>query len=150
MIHMAWQSSAFERKELISLYRASHVLEDLGWVDLDLASSPGWWAGTVATYCLSRMVEHPKSRSTKPSPRGHGTPCTCSLPASFPGYLLHAFDTSHDRSFLSHLEKWITAFLNCSFERGPRIWQNYEKPWMLWPFPISGCFHLVTIHPSST
>ena len=25
------------------LYRASHVLEDLGWVDLDLGSSPGWW-----------------------------------------------------------------------------------------------------------
>ena len=35
-------------------YRASNVLEDLGWVDLDLGSSPGWWAATV----------------------GHGTPCT--------------------------------------------------------------------------
>ena len=31
------------------IYRASHVLEDLGWVDLDLGSSPGWWAATVAT-----------------------------------------------------------------------------------------------------
>ena len=57
-------------------YRASHVLVDLGWVDLDLGSSPGWWAATVATYCPSRVVEHPKSKSTKPSPRGHGTPCT--------------------------------------------------------------------------
>ena len=56
-------------------YRASHVLVDLGWVDLDLGSSPGWWATTVATYCPSRVVEHPKSKSTKPSPRGHGTPC---------------------------------------------------------------------------
>ena len=55
-------------------YRASHVLEDLGWVELDLGS-PGWWAATAATYCLSRMVEHPKSKSTKPSPQGHGTPC---------------------------------------------------------------------------
>ena len=38
----------------------------LGWVDLDLGSSPGWWAATVATYCPSRMVEHPKSKSTQP------------------------------------------------------------------------------------
>ena len=35
-------------------------------VDLDLGSSPGWWAATVATYCPSRMVEHPKSKSTQP------------------------------------------------------------------------------------
>ena len=39
----------------------------LGWVDLDLGSSPGWWASSVATYCTSRMVEHPKSNSTQPS-----------------------------------------------------------------------------------
>ena len=38
----------------------------LGWVDLDLESSPGWWAGTIASYCPSRMVEHPKSKSTQP------------------------------------------------------------------------------------
>ena len=41
--------------------------ERLGWVDLDLVSSPGWWAASVATYCPSRMVEHPKSNSTQPS-----------------------------------------------------------------------------------
>ena len=59
-----------------SLYRASHVLEYLGWVDIDLGSSPGWWATNVATYCPRRVVEHSKSNSTKPSLRGHGTPCT--------------------------------------------------------------------------
>ena len=32
-----------------------------GFADLDLGSSPGWWAATVATYCPSSMVEHPKS-----------------------------------------------------------------------------------------
>ena len=48
------------------MYRASHVLEDLGFVDLDFGSSPGWWAATVATYCPSRVVEHPKSKSTQP------------------------------------------------------------------------------------
>ena len=37
-----------------------------GFVDLDLGSSPSWWAATVVTYCPSRMVEHPKSKSTKP------------------------------------------------------------------------------------
>ena len=57
------------------MYRVSHVHLDLGWVDLDLGSSPGWWAPTVATYCPCRVVEHPKSKSTKPSPRAHGTPC---------------------------------------------------------------------------
>ena len=25
--------------------------EQLGWVDLDLGSYPGWWAASVATYC---------------------------------------------------------------------------------------------------
>ena len=40
----------------------------LGWVDLDLGSSPGWWAATVATYCPNRMVEHSKSKSTHPWP----------------------------------------------------------------------------------
>ena len=54
-------------------YRASHVLVDLGWIDLDLGSSPGWWAASVATYCPRRVMEHPKSKSTKPIIRGHGT-----------------------------------------------------------------------------
>ena len=54
------------RPEASTVYRASHVLEDLGWVDLDFGSSPGWWAATVATYCPNRMVEHPKSKSTQP------------------------------------------------------------------------------------
>ena len=38
----------------------------LGWVIFDLQNSPGWWAATVATYCPSRMVEHPKTKLTKP------------------------------------------------------------------------------------
>ena len=41
-------------------------VSDLGWVDLDLGDFPGWWAATVATYCPSRMVELPKSKSTQP------------------------------------------------------------------------------------
>ena len=48
------------------MYRVTLVVEYLGWVDLDLGSPPGWWATTVATYCPSRMVENPKSMSTKP------------------------------------------------------------------------------------
>ena len=48
------------------VYRVTHLVVNLGWIDLDLGSSPGWWAATVATYCPSRVVEHPKSKSTKP------------------------------------------------------------------------------------
>ena len=50
----------------LRLYREFYLLANLGWVDLDLESSPGWWAATVASYCPSRMVEHPKSKSTQP------------------------------------------------------------------------------------
>ena len=50
----------------VRTYREFHLLANLGWVDLDLGSSPGWWAGTVASYCPSRMVEHPKPKSTQP------------------------------------------------------------------------------------
>ena len=49
-----------------SIYRVTLVVEYLGWVDLDLRSSPGWWADIVATLCPSRVVEHAKSRSTQP------------------------------------------------------------------------------------
>ena len=27
----------------VSQYRVAHLLANLGWVDLDLGSSPGWW-----------------------------------------------------------------------------------------------------------
>ena len=36
------------------IYSLGLVAWQLGWVDLDLGSSPGWWAATVATYCPSR------------------------------------------------------------------------------------------------
>ena len=39
------------------LYRETLVVEYLGWVDLDLGSSPGWWAAIVATYCQIRVVK---------------------------------------------------------------------------------------------
>ena len=51
---------------MADIYRASHVLVVLGWVDLDLGSSPGWWAATVATYCPSRVVKHPNPSQQNP------------------------------------------------------------------------------------
>ena len=48
------------------MYRVTLVVAYIGWDDLHLGSSPGWWAATVATYCPSRMVEPPKSKSTQP------------------------------------------------------------------------------------
>ena len=53
----------------------AHRLANLGWVDLDLGSSPCWWAAPVATYCPRRMMEHPKSKSTEPSAPGDWPPC---------------------------------------------------------------------------
>ena len=56
----------FSLEQIVILYRVGHLLADLGWVDLDLGSSPGWWAATVAIYCPGRMMEHSKSKSTQP------------------------------------------------------------------------------------
>ena len=47
-------------------YRVTPKVSDLGWVDLDLGSSLGWWAATIATYCPSRMMEHLIPISTQP------------------------------------------------------------------------------------
>ena len=54
------------RFSIKSIYRVSQKVSDLGWVDLDMGSSPGWWAAIVATYCPSRVGEHAKSKSTQP------------------------------------------------------------------------------------
>ena len=42
-------------------YDQEHGLGRLGFGEF-----PGWWAGTVATYCPSRLVQHPETKSTKP------------------------------------------------------------------------------------
>ena len=59
------------------MYRVTLVVEYLGWVDLDLGSSRGWWAATVSTYCPSRMVEH--LNLTQPNQVAHLTPQTVPL-----------------------------------------------------------------------
>ena len=69
--------------KVIMLYFKLHVQghpegqwPGLGW--LHLGSSSGWWATTVATYCLSRMVEHSKSNKDQPhpAPRSSRSPST--------------------------------------------------------------------------
>ena len=57
-----------------TLYRLTHLLADLGWVDLDLGCSTGRWAVLQLRCCPSKTVEPPKSKSTQPSPRGDGSP----------------------------------------------------------------------------
>lgn len=49
-----------------AVYRVSHLLANMGWVDTDLRSSLGWWAANAANYCPSRMVGHLKYESTQP------------------------------------------------------------------------------------
>ena len=64
----------------IKHYRVGLVVWQLGWVDLDLGSPPGWRAAIVATYCPSRMVEHPKSKSTQPICQTTSPTLYCSIP----------------------------------------------------------------------
>ena len=61
------------------VYRVPHPVASLGWVDLDLESSLGWWAVTLITYCPSRIAEPPKFKSIQPGPRLDETPCTSRL-----------------------------------------------------------------------
>ena len=42
-----------------------------------------WWAASVATYCPSRMVEHPKCNSTQPSHSPDVPDCTESVKKIF-------------------------------------------------------------------
>ena len=51
-----------ENRFVSAVYRVTLVVVHLGWVDLDMGSSPGCLAAVVATYCPSRMVEHPKCK----------------------------------------------------------------------------------------
>ena len=89
-------------------YRVGQVVVHLGWVDLDLGSSLGWWATTVATYCPCRLVEYVKPKSTQPR-------CTTTCPT------LYYMQTSH---------KWIAprptawARLRCTWPHGgvTRAW----------------------------
>ena len=76
----------FSQKWFLCVHISEFILERLGWVDLDLGSSPGWLAASVATYCPSRMVEHPKSNSTQ-SNVAHLTPQTTSY-ANLPNLLI--------------------------------------------------------------
>ena len=58
--NLGWDKFEFHTRD----YRVTQKVSGLGWVDLELGSSPGRWAGTMVTYCQSRMVEHLKSKST--------------------------------------------------------------------------------------
>ena len=65
-IHIVVFRKSVNRESNMDLCRVTKVVADLGWVDLYLVSSLDRWAATVATYCPSQMVQHPKSNSTQP------------------------------------------------------------------------------------
>ena len=60
------QSNAIKVRQVITNYRVTIMIRELGCVDSDLQSFPGCQAATVATYCPGSMVEHPKSMSMQP------------------------------------------------------------------------------------
>ena len=53
-----------------------NLLADLSWIDLDLGCSTGRFAVLQLRCCPSKTMKHLKSKSTQPSPRGDGSPCT--------------------------------------------------------------------------
>ena len=85
-----------------------------GFVDLDLGSSPGWWATTVATYCPSRMVEHPKSKSAKPCARPPGSRCTIVARIEFIPSFLSNLEETYANPLLPtyHLFVWLSFIFN--------------------------------------
>ena len=75
-----WRSNGFRisphiAKKSTTLLFSGTFGHAVGWAALDLGSSPGHLAVLQLQCCLSRTGEHPKSKSTKPSPRGDGPPC---------------------------------------------------------------------------
>ena len=63
----------------------THLLADLGWVDLDLGCSTVLLGQHRSCSTDQRPVEHPKSKSAQHSPRPDGSPC-----------IYNAFLPSHD------------------------------------------------------
>ena len=53
------------KRPAILNYKLTLVVVHLGWVDLDMGSSPGCSVVIVAAYC-PRMVEHLKCKLTQP------------------------------------------------------------------------------------
>ena len=65
------------RKDVFEVqYRVSHQVSDLGWVDLCLRSSFGWWAASVATYCQAGWWNIPNPSQPNPGLRPADSPCT--------------------------------------------------------------------------
>ena len=72
---LGWKGKRERGSQRVSercVYRVTLVVVHLGGVDLDMGSSHGCSAAIVATYFPSRMVEHPKYKSTQP---GRTTTC---------------------------------------------------------------------------
>ena len=64
---MFWdRDPQIDEDKILYIYKVTHLLTDLGWVDLDLGCSTGRWAVLHLWCCPSKTVEHPKSKSTQP------------------------------------------------------------------------------------
>ena len=59
----------------LQLYRVTHLLADLGWVDLDFGCSTGRWAVLQLRCCPSKW-NIPNPSQPNPDLRGDGSPCT--------------------------------------------------------------------------
>ena len=66
---------------LMQIYRVCHLLVNPGWVDFEFGVPPSWPAvqPQKAQAELDRQLELSKIKSTQPSPRAHGSPCSAYL-----------------------------------------------------------------------
>ena len=84
------------------VYRVSHVLVDLGWVDFDLSVLPIlpslFCQIPISPSRVGQTVEHSKSKSTKPSLRAHGTPCSLFMVSRTIGVVLATWEVETRKS----------------------------------------------------
>ena len=57
-------------------YREFHLLANLGWVDLDLGSSPGWWAVLYLATAQAGWWNIPNLSQPNPGSPADEIPCT--------------------------------------------------------------------------
>ena len=107
-----------ERDKIMSyltLYRVSHLVWDLGWVDFDFGCSTIWTTLTGQTGFwmkrLDNMVEHTNQSQLNPGLRADGATCTAYLKYTCVKWVLIRAATTHEEG---HLLAWFSHAHNAT------------------------------------
>ena len=125
----------------VHCYRVTHLLVDLGRVDLDLGCSTGRWAVLQLRCCPSKTVEHPKSKSTQPSPRGDGSHCSLTLTVRS---LLDLLVIVKDERINLKLEMIVLRTMHCTAHHYLRWNETALQPSR--PFSLTSKFEHCTVY----